>query len=130
MSLFRKRGRAPKPELNRQEAMAFRPVVSREIAAERMDSGLMRLRYPVAFRPWFSGLARRLGQAENKPMQRILELDEMGSTAWAWLDGQRSVRELAVLLAERYGLHQREAEVSMAAFLRELGRRGIIAMVR
>jgi hypothetical protein len=57
-----------------------------------------------------------------------MELDEIGSATWAWLDGQRTVRDLAVLLAERYDLHEREAEVAMAAFVRELGKRGIVAL--
>lgn len=109
--------------------MAFRPVVSKDVQAERTDDGLVRVRYPVALKPWFSALAKRLGKSAQ-PMRRTIELDEMGSTVWDWLDGRRTVRELADRLAERYGLHGREAEVSMAAFLRELGRRGIVGMSR
>lgn len=122
-----------RPEMSREEALAYKPVVSREVRAERTEAGLVRIRYPVAFKPWFAGLARRLGrkgQGGQEAMLRTLELDAMGSTVWDWLDGQNTVHELAARLADHYGLHEREAEVSMSAFLRELGRRGIIGLAR
>lgn len=115
--------------MSRTEALACRPVVSRDVEAESTDGGLVRIRYPVALRPLVAGLARRLGRSD-KPMLRTLELDEMGSTVWDWLDGRRTAQELAAMLATRYDLHEREAEASMAAFLRELGRRGIIGLSR
>lgn len=118
---------AQTPQLTREQALACVPVVNAQVVWER-SGDLVRLRYPMAYKPWFSGLSRRLGADPDKPMQKTLELDPMGSTVWGWLDNRRSVAELSTLLAERYGLQPREAEVSMTAFLRELGRRGVVAM--
>lgn len=129
MGLFSRRTPKARPEMSRAEALAYRPVVSQDVLIERTTDGLVRVSYPVALRPFVAGLARKLGRSDA-PMRRVLELDEMGSTVWGWLDGRNTAGELAALLAARYGLHGREAEVSMAAFLRELGRRGIIGLSR
>ncbi len=133
MRLFRSKTATTRPGLSREESLAYKPVVSREVRAERTESGLVRIRYPVAFKPWFAGLAKHLGGKDQKgqtAMLRTLELDIMGSTVWDWLDGKNTVHELAARLADHYGLHEREAEVSMSTFLRELGRRGIIGLAR
>ena len=128
MGLFRKRAAPQQPQLSRTESLACVPVVSAGVRTEPNAEGLTRVRYPVAVRPLFSGLARKLGADPDKPTLRTLELDRMGSTVWPWIDGQRSVGELSTMLAERYELHPREAEVSMSAFVRELGQRGIVAL--
>ena len=86
------------------------------------------LGYPTTVTPWFAGMAKRFGLWDGRPMMRRLQLDAMGQTVWSWIDGRRDVRTLAAMLAERYTLHPREAEASMTAFLRELGKRGIIAL--
>ncbi len=117
-------------QLSRKEALAYKPVISREVMTERTEAGLVRILYPIAIKPWLAGLAKRLGLKDQKSMLRTLELDTMGSTVWDWLDGHNTVHALATKLAEHYGLHEREAEVSMSAFLRELGRRGIIGLAR
>lgn len=129
MGLFSRRKPVAKPEMSRAEALAYRPVVSQDVLIEHTDGGLVRISYPVALRPFIAGMARRLGRSDA-PMRRVLELDEMGSTVWGWLDGRSTAQQLAAMLAARYGLHEREAEVSMAAYLRELGRRGIIGLSR
>ncbi len=128
MSLFgRAKRTAERPGLSREEALAAAPVRSLSVSETASDEGMI-LGYPATVTPWFGALARRLGLWDGRPMIRRLRLDAMGCTVWSWIDGRRDVRTLAAMLAERYTLHPREAEASMTAFLRELGKRGIIAL--
>ena len=125
---FKRRGQAPAPEQgqSRERSLGMRPARSRLVREEPLDGGMTRLTYLSAYKPWFAGLARRVGAWDGRPLERKLELDELGSFCWNLIDGDRQVREMARILAERYGLPAREAELSVAAFLRELGKRGIL----
>jgi len=119
---------APAEGRGREESLAMRPARSRLAREERQENGLVRLHYLSAYKPWFAGMARRMGAWDGKPVEKVLELDELGSFCWNLIDGERSVKEMARALSERYGVPAREAELSVAAFLRELGRRGLIGL--
>ncbi len=109
--------------------MALAPVASRDVVADETPSGQVRLSLPVAVRPALAGLARRFGLWDGKALRKTVELDAMGSTVWRLIDGKRSVGAIAAALAGRYGLDPREAELAVAEFLRQLGRRGAVAVV-
>jgi hypothetical protein len=113
----------PSPH-SKHEALDASPVPSAAIHARTTDQGLVRIRYPILLRPW---LARLLPRGASLPV-RTLELDSMGSFVWGYIDGERTVRDLAVLVASRYGCHASEAEHAVAAFVRHLGRRGILGL--
>ncbi len=126
---FARRKKTPPPpprEGSRERSMAMRPAVSRLVREETLESGFARLTYLSAYKPWFAGIAKRFGAWNGGPLERKLELDELGTFCWRLIDGERSVSEMAAVLAERYGLPAREAEMAVAAFLRELGKRGIV----
>ncbi|EPR44133.1 hypothetical protein dsx2_1877 [Desulfovibrio sp. X2] len=106
--------------------MAAVPVRNREVREQSSPDGTI-LSYPAAVNPWFGRMARKFGLWDGKPLSRKLQLDSMGTTVWAWIDGSADVRELSRRLAAHYGVTGREAEASMTAFLRELGKRGILA---
>jgi len=114
--------------MGRERSLAMRPARSRLVREEIVEGGVVRLTYLSAYKPWFAGLARRVGAWDGKPLERKLDLDELGAFCWNLIDGERQVKEMARILAERYGLPAREAELSVAAFLRELGKRGIIGV--
>ena len=111
---------------SKDEALAARPVVNeavRVIAA--VGEGPVRLEYPLVLPRW---LGRLLPAGRIARLRRTLELDAMGTFVWNHIDGQRSVRQLAELVAERYRCLPREAEESVAIFIRELGRRNILGL--
>ncbi len=125
MGLFK---RKPKPVMGREQALDMVLVRNSAIKAETGADGLMRIRYEVASRPWFGRLAERVGMWDGTPVKRTLELDELGSFVWGLIDDKRTVRDLAVLFVERYKVQPREAEVAVTEFIRQLGRRGLIAL--
>lgn len=127
MGLFRKK--PTPPPLSREQALDCIPVKSAAIHASHTAEGVVRLRYPLALKPWMAELARRFGGASAAaPPMRQLELDELGSLTWDLIDGRRTVRGIVRQFAREVEVHPKEAEAAVTQFLRELGRRGIVGM--
>ncbi len=118
------------PELSRKAALACIPVKSGEVAEERGESGDLLLIYPVRVRPVFAALGRFLGRSGGEPPKKRLQLDRLGTAAWDLFDGKRSVKRVIDDFAAAFDLHTREAEVSVTAFIRELGKRGLLGLSR
>jgi hypothetical protein len=109
-------------------AMACRPVKHEHVEAQPLESGELLLTYQVAVRPWLGRLLRRLGRGDPPPPRRKVQLDTLGTQVWGWIDGERSVKEIVKAFSEAHQLSHREAELSVTAFLRMLGKRGLIGM--
>ena len=58
--------------------------------------------------------------------ERVVELDETGAVILSEIDGLRSVREIALRLAERYDAPASEIETDVAVFLGDLVARGYL----
>ena len=127
MRLFKPKSPAAEG-LARREALACVPVRNPDVSEERRDSGVVRLSYPLTYRPWFGRLAARFGKWDQKPMIKRLELDELGTAVWDLVDNERDVRGIVTAFSERFQLHSREAELSVGAFFKELGKRGLVLM--
>lgn len=129
----RRKKTAPAPAQNaapsRAQALEFIPVINSSIDVEHRDKGSCRLHYELALKPWFVRAHERLRKAPFPPQKKTLELDEIGSLVWSLIDGRHSVGAIAKTLGETYELEAREAELSTSTFLRELGRRGLIALL-
>ena len=101
---------------------------NRDVEESSTTDGLVRLSVPVAVRPVLAGLARRLGLWDGRVLRKTVELDVLGTAVWRAIDGRASVAAIAAGLARDYRLDTREAELSVAQFLRQLGRRGAIGV--
>lgn len=64
----------------------------------------------------------------SRPIYRQIELDEIGSFVWQLCDGSHTIAEIAEALQKRYQLSRREAFASLAEFLNQLQKRGLIQM--
>lgn len=126
MAWFKKR--ASQPVIPRAEALSMVPVRNTEVSETLLDGGLVQLSYPLAVKPWFGELAEKVGMWDKRPMIKHLELDEMGTFVWQRIDGERSVRAIADEFARHYQVQPREAELSVTAFIKTIGQRGIIGL--
>ena len=126
MRVFKKRPQ--KPQISRAEALKCTPVINSQVVADRLETGVVQIRYPVTIRPFFATWVKRFGGPDNYVQTKMLELDELGSSVWDLIDGKRSVRQLIQIFAETHQLQFREAEVAVTQFIRELGRRGLIGL--
>lgn len=122
----------PKPKgtpLTREEALACVPIRNTDAGETRLSSGDVLIAYPQRMRPWARTLLRRFGkdQAASAPIKK-LQLDKLGSGVWDLIDGRRTVRQITTLFSKTHRMPYREAEASVAQFLRELGKRGLVGM--
>ena len=93
-----------------------------------MESGELLLTYPVVVRPWLDRLFGRLVRKSAQPLRRKVQLDALGTQVWGWIDGVRTVGEIVAAFGEAHKLPTREAELSVTAFVRMLGKRGLIGL--
>lgn len=115
------------PALSRQEALQCMPVVNASVNSCESNNGTILLEYPLPMKPFFLSLFRRFQQSYEYPTKK-LELDEMGSVVWTYINGETTVHTMIDNFAGHYNITKEEAEQSISAFLVELGKRGIIAM--
>jgi len=114
--------------LSRRQALEYRPVKSCQISELRLESGEVVIEYPLSVRPWIAAVAKRLGGPRNRKQTKKLQLDAMGTSVWDLVDGKRSVRMIIQIFAKAHRLENREAEVSVTSFIRQLGQRGLLGL--
>ena len=126
MIVFRKKPR--ESHLSRAAALKCRPAKSLHITESRLETGEVLLEYPLTVRPWLTAVAKRLGRSQEIVQTKKLQLDAMGTAVWDLVDGNRSVRRIVKIFAEAHRLENKEAEVSVTSFIRELGQRGLLGL--
>jgi len=115
--------------MTREGALAFKPVKSQQISETRLETGEVVIEYPLTARPLIAAVAKRLGKSEALLVQtKKLQLDALGTSVWDLVDGRRSVFRMIQIFAETHRLENREAEVSVTRFIRELGKRGLLGL--
>jgi hypothetical protein len=119
---------SPPTQLTRRQALELTPVKNTNIKEFRLESGDLRIEYPLAVRPWITTLARHLGKTVDPTRLRKLQLDALGTEVWDMLDGCRSVAQIIQIFSDRHRVSTKEAEISVTRFIRELGRRGLIGL--
>ncbi|WP_457574100.1 PqqD family protein [Desulfolithobacter sp.] len=126
--LFRKKIQATPTTLDRRHALSCIPIRNPEVEEEMQENGELRLCWPVEVKPWFQGVFKRFSLKQNTIITRKLQLDTLGVTVWKLVDGKKSVGEIVAAFRDLYQLEQREAEIAVTSFFKELGRRGLVAM--
>lgn len=113
---------------SREEALECTPVKNDRVAESRLENGELQLFYPVTSRRWLAGFFRQGGRKSEGTHLKKLQLDMLGTEVWELLDGGSRVCDVIRQFAARHRLQQREAELAVTRFLRELGKRGLIGM--
>ena len=116
----------PQP-LSRKEALQCIPLQNPGAEEEKNQEGLV-LTYPVEVKPFFHKLIKRVTGKDTSTIRRKIQLDQMGTSVWKLIDGQKSVRDIAQNFQHQHQLDNRESEISVTSFLKELGKRGLVAM--
>jgi hypothetical protein len=115
-------------QVTRRQSMDCVPLKNPQVQATADDDGALLLVYPVTVKPWFASLAKYLGGANTSQYRKKLQLDALGTATWQLVDGRSTVRQIVQRFAETYRLERKESEIAVTQFLRELGKRGLIAM--
>jgi hypothetical protein len=119
----------PENRRNRLRSLLARVRRSPSITFQQDEQGRTVITYPYA-RPRGLRLLRLLGglPAGEQTTEKRLELDLIGSFVWQRCDGNLRVCDLVEAVRERFRISYREAELSVAHFVRDLGNRGILAL--
>lgn len=125
MALFSKKKTVP--QITRAEALSGTPTKNPMVHSQILENGIVRLSYPLAIRPIWTQLLERFSKKEES-ITKKLELDALGAEVWELIDGTREVRDIILFFAKSHGISNHEAELSVSLFLRELGKRKIIAI--
>lgn len=112
---------------SRDHALQCIPVRNPQIQEQEGDEGLC-LTYQVRIRPWFKNIVQKITGRSETLIERKLQLDTLGSSVWQMIDGNRNVLGIIEDFQKEHQLNHREAEISVTAFLKELGKRGLIVM--
>jgi hypothetical protein len=114
------------PQMTREQALAGVPVLNEGVSMV-VNNGrtLVVLRTAALRRSRWSLLARLTPNVS----ERRFALDELGVEVLNQIDGRRTVRALVDGFADRHKVNRREAELSVAAFIRMLAQRGIVSVV-
>jgi len=84
----------------------------------------------VVLVPRFDGpLGRWITEHLSNPCYRV-RLDQFGTEVWNLCDGQRTVREIALELRDRFGEDMESAEERVAGFVQRLDRGRCIRLSR
>ncbi len=126
MGLFRKKKR-PTP-LTRDQALACIPVRNNVVNWQHLDSGLIQVEYALVLKPFLQSIFQRFNPAPSAPPTRKVQLDGLGTQVWQMIDGSRTTADLIEDFAASHKISIEEAEQSITLFLRELGKRGLIAL--
>lgn len=114
----------PQPAISRSDALRVRPIRNPDLKWELNEEGKV-----VVVLPRRNDLKGKLLTFFFPiPESRPVVLDEVGSFVWQRCDGQHSMNQLVKGLCAEYKLNPREIQVSLAEYMRMLGRRGMIAV--
>ena len=126
---FFKKNTVKHPPPTRTEALHCIPQRTEAANWRVTGDGDVLIEYPLDIRPFFLQLARRFYPKERMPEPtRKLQLDRLGSMVWQMVDGEKNVGTIVREFSGASGLTLQEAELSVTAFFRQLGRRGLIFM--
>ncbi|MBS3763677.1 MAG: PqqD family protein [Planctomycetes bacterium] len=110
------------PELDREQSMQAVPVLNQMISVEYNADENVVLNIPRKR----TSMMRIIGKFFNIPPYKQIELDELGTYVVELCDGEHTVEQIVEEFAGHFKLNHREAEVSMVAYMKKLGKRGII----
>lgn len=99
------------------------PLHNDRLQAEPTDKGELSLTIPRR-NDW---LGKMLSVIFVVPRQRQVVLDTVGADIWALCDGHHTVADVIGAVARKYRLNRKEAEVSVTTYMRQLGKRGLLA---
>jgi len=108
--------------LTRREALSALPMRNDALKTETTAKGEFLVTVPRRT-DW---VGRALALVFAVPKERKIALDQVGADIWELCDGRHTVEDIIAALTRKYRLNRKEAEVSLTAYLRQLGRRGLI----
>lgn len=112
------------PAISKKEALNTLPIRNPYVEWQKTEDGEVLIKVPRR-KDW---LGKLLAFIFAPPETRQVSLDKIGSLVWDLSDGQHSFEDIVRAVSKNYKVTRREAEIGVAAFLRELGKRKLIVL--
>jgi hypothetical protein len=112
------------PRLTPEQVLLSRPVRNLALHTEPLPDGGIRITVERR-REWW---VRALSLVLPIPKRRPIELDEVGRQVWDMCDGEHTLRDMVKAFQAQHKLSRAEAEWSLRTYLRDLGKRGLVAI--
>jgi len=113
------------PKIGREAMFKSKPVRNDQLTWEENESGEI----VVTLERGDSWKVRVLSKLFWIPDQKTLVLDEIGSQVWSMCDGRTNVESMIRKLSDTHKLNVKEAEISLLAYLKKLGQKGLVGFV-
>lgn len=113
------------PKIGREAMFKSKPVRNDQLTWEENESGEI----VVTLERGDSWKVRALSKLFWIPDQKTLVLDEIGSQVWSMCDGRTNVEAMIRKLSDTHKLNVKEAEISLLAYLKKLGQKGLVGFV-
>jgi hypothetical protein len=113
--------------ISREQSLEAVPVVNPSVRAVKSSAGLITLEIPRR--------EDRLGRIlitvcrVSPDVTKKIKLDDIGTFVWEMCDGKATIRVMIERLREQYRLEWKEAEVALVAFMRQLMRKRLVALL-
>jgi hypothetical protein len=116
------------PEVDREAVMTLRPGRNSLLTWEKQPGGETILVVPA--NESVPKITRMMAKWLKTPVERKVELDEVGSFVWDLCDGVHTVESIVQKTGRHYKMNRREAEVSVTMFLQMLHERKFIGFYK
>ncbi len=116
--------RRKRPRFTPEQVLVARPIRNDSLTTEATGEGGLRIVIERR-REWW---VRILSVFLPIPKRRPIELDALGREVWELCDGEHTLREMIKEFEERHKLSRAEAEWSLRTYLRDLAKRGLVAI--
>lgn len=116
------------PEADRQATLRLRPLRHPSLSSEKRETGETILIVPQ--NDQVGRITRTMARWLRVPMERKVELDEVGGFVWELCDGNHTIESVVQKTSKHYKMNRREAEVSVTMFLQMLHERKFIGFYK
>ncbi|MGQ9597295.1 MAG: PqqD family peptide modification chaperone [Thermoproteota archaeon] len=123
MPLFKKK---EPPKVSPERLYRSIPVLNPNVKYEEDSEGLVTILIPMATTPVAMGDSKK---AEGAARVRRIKLDIIGSKVWKQIDGKTPFNELVQWMRKEFVLTEREAEVSLSMFMKNLVDKKLVALI-
>ena len=113
------------PKISREAMLNSKPSRNDSLSWEKNDEG----ETAITLTRGDTKKVRILSKIFWIPEKRTLVLDEIGTQVWEMCDGRTTVSAMIRKLSEAHKLNTKEAEISLLAYLKQLGGKRLVGFV-
>lgn len=110
------------PQIGREAMFNSKPIHNDQLEWEKNNDGDV----VVTLKRGDSWKVRTLSKIFWIPDKKTLLLDEIGAEVWEMCDGRTTVEAMIKRLSASHQLNLKEAEISLLAYLKKLGQKGLL----